>query len=89
MRKVNVHTIQMDREVLNDARSLINRPIALLGFALLLVAAQVCARDPWALEARVGDFEFNIPEGWKRTDTANGPALVPLDLAQGAVTLIA
>ena len=58
--------------------------VALNAFASLTARAQ----DAWRPDTRIGDFQFNMPKGWVRKDTRDGPTLVPTDLAQGSVAYI-
>ena len=63
---------------------------ALVASILALVAGrQSRAQDPWKLDTRIGDFQFDMPNGWKQVSTTNGPAITPTDAAPNAVALIA
>jgi len=46
------------------------------------------AHDYWKPDTQVGDFEFNMPSGWKQMRTQDGTKLVPSDLAQNSVAAI-
>lgn len=55
----------------------------------VLVAARVLeAQDVWKPDTQIGDFQFSMPDGWKRLDKPDGHFLVPADLAQGSVAYI-
>jgi hypothetical protein len=46
---------------------------------LIVVVGAASAQDAWQPDGQVGDLQFNIPDGWKRVDTASGSQLVPID----------
>jgi hypothetical protein len=46
------------------------------------------AQDAWRPDTQIGNFLFNMPNGWKRIDVQNRPELVPADLAKGSIALI-
>jgi hypothetical protein len=52
------------------------------------IASPLAAQDPWKPDTQVGDFEFNIPSGWARRDSRDGPTLVPNDVGRGSVAYI-
>lgn len=55
----------------------------------VLVAGMACAaQDAWQPDTQVGDFRFNLPDGWKRVESKSGPMLVPKDLPKGGVCFI-
>lgn len=47
------------------------------------------AQDVWKPDTRIGDFQFNMPKGWKKTPGRNGgPMLVPTNLPQDSTAAI-
>lgn len=63
--------------------------LLVLGRSLLAAAAGLAtAQDPWKPDMQVGDFQFNMPDGWKRVEAQNGPMLVPTNLPQGGIAAI-
>lgn len=63
-----------------------------LAIALLVVAlgeiVRAQAQDAWKPDTRVGDYLFNLPDGWKKVDTRDGSALMPKNLPKGGACLI-
>lgn len=66
--------------------------VVLLSFGILLalfaLPLSMPAQDAWAPDSKIGNFQFNMPKGWKRLDKAGSPELVPADLQNGTITLI-
>jgi hypothetical protein len=46
------------------------------------------AQDAWKPDTQIGDFRFNIPDGWKRVESQGGPMLVPKNLPKGGAAFI-
>ncbi|HEY6308262.1 MAG TPA: hypothetical protein VI488_17590 [Candidatus Angelobacter sp.] len=61
--------------------------LAVLGSSLL-ASGKTWAQDAWKPDARVGDFQFNIPDGWKRVESQGGAMLVPKNLPKGGAAFI-
>jgi hypothetical protein len=61
--------------------------LAVLGSSLL-ASGKTWAQDAWKPDARVGDFQFNIPDGWKRVESPGGTMLVPKNLPKGGAAFI-
>lgn len=56
---------------------------------LLALAGSVSAQDAWKPDTQIGDFQFNMPSGWKQIEGRNGgPMLVPKNLQQGSTAVI-
>lgn len=71
------------------------RPLRSIVSNLLVVvltlagAGTACAQDDaWKPDTRVADFQFNIPNDWKRVKTQGEIRLVPSDLASGSIAYI-
>ncbi len=56
--------------------------------AFSLLAFAVSPQDAWQPDTKVGDFRFNLPDGWKRVESKSGPMLVPKDLPKGGACFI-
>lgn len=48
----------------------------------------VHGQDCWKPDTQIGDFQFTMPEGWKRVEGRDITTLVPGDVAQGSVAHI-
>ena len=55
-------------------------------FSLLAFAAS--PQDAWQPDSKVGDFRFNLPDGWRRVESKSGPMLVPRNLPKGGACFI-
>jgi hypothetical protein len=44
--------------------------------------------DYWKPDTQVGDFQFNLPDGWKKMQTRDGTILVPANLSGNTVVTI-
>lgn len=61
---------------------------AFLILVLCTVAFPAFTQDAWKPDLRIGELQLNIPDGWKRVDTAKGVTLVPKSLDKGTTALI-
>jgi hypothetical protein len=52
-------------------------------------ASSADAKNVWKPDTQIGDFQFNMPSGWKRIETKDGPTLVPTNLPRGGTAYIA
>lgn len=67
----------------------ISASLLILGLAILASAAGLgTPQDPWKPDTQVGDFQFNMPDGWKRVESKDGPMLVPTNLPKGGTAFI-
>ena len=66
-----------------------SRPIAAGVSLLCLLCTALLAQDAWKPDSEVGNFQFNLPDGWKKIDTKDGPMLVPKNLPKGGICFIA
>ena len=60
-------------------------------FALALIfltPSLLSAQDAWRPDTQVGNYLFNLPNGWKKIDTWDGPTLAPKNLPKGGVCFI-
>lgn len=62
--------------------------LCIVAFALPSLEATP-ASNLWKPDTQIGDFQFNMPAGWKRVETRDGPTLVPVDLPAGGTAYIA
>jgi hypothetical protein len=44
--------------------------------------------DAWAPDSKVGDLQFNVPNGWRQVQAPDGIALVPNGVSQNSVVII-
>lgn len=62
-----------------------------IAFALWVLApvGSGVAQDVWKPDTQIGDFQFNMPQGWKKVAGRNGgPMLVPTNLQKGSTAAI-
>ncbi|HLW54418.1 MAG TPA: hypothetical protein VKW06_16400 [Candidatus Angelobacter sp.] len=45
-------------------------------------------QDAWEPDSKVGDLQFNVPNGWKQVQAADGIALVPSGASPNSVVII-
>lgn len=52
-------------------------------------AEVLTSQDAWKPDTRIADFQFNMPDGWKKAPGRNGgPMLVPANLQKGSTAVI-
>jgi hypothetical protein len=61
--------------------------LAVLGFSVL-ASVRTWTQNAWKPDTKVGDFQFNVPDGWKRVESQGGPMLVPKNLPKGGAAFI-
>src|SRR5579864_9622297 len=65
--------------------------ISRLRFTLLFVSLATSVlqgQDAWKPATQVANFLFNLPDGWKKIDTQDGPTLIPKNLPKGGACFI-
>jgi hypothetical protein len=65
--------------------------VSRLRFTLLFVwlaTSVLQAQDAWKPDTQVANFLFNLPDGWKKIDTQDGPMLIPNNLPKGGACFI-
>jgi hypothetical protein len=45
-------------------------------------------QDAWAADSKVGDLQFNVPNGWRQVQAPDGIVLVPNGASQNSVVII-
>lgn len=61
-------------------------PLSLLFIALAISLEQ--AQNAWRPDTQIDNFHFNLPDGWKKIDTKDGPTLLPKNLPKGGACFI-
>jgi hypothetical protein len=51
-------------------------------------SASTAGQDAWRPDGQVGDLQFNVPDGWKQTQTPNGVVLSPGGLSQNSIVMV-
>jgi hypothetical protein len=55
---------------------------------IALMSSSSSAQDAWRPDTQVDNFLFNLPDGWEKIDTKDGPTLIPKDLPKGGACFI-
>lgn len=74
-----------------EVGGIVLRISARLALTLLMVSltgSVTQAQDAWRPDTRVDNFLFNLPDGWKKIETRDGPTLIPNNLPTGGVCFI-